>query len=162
MFYDGVEISPVGRDENGIGVWWGEQKIALAAPPLLTKNSDNLPFQRMTSTEDRYLLWKRVMVGNLSSDRLTESITTDSWQRWRRAISDRRVLRLIRSFLTAGVLNNGLVEASWRGDPARRSALAIAFRISCWMSWIASLSVVATASCATRTTVRHDGAKRRL
>lgn len=73
MFYDGVEISPVGRDENGIGVWWGEQKIALAAPPLLTKNSDNLPFQRMTSTEDRYLLWKRVMVGNLSSDRSTVS-----------------------------------------------------------------------------------------
>ena len=85
MFYDGVEISPVGRDENGIGVWWGEQKIALAAPPLLTKNSDNLPFQRMTSTEDRYLLWKRVMVGNLSSDRLTGSITTDSWPAWQRA-----------------------------------------------------------------------------
>jgi hypothetical protein len=70
MFY-GAEISPIGWDENGIGVWWGEQKIALAAPPLLTKNSDNFPFQRMTSTEDRYLLWKRVMVGSLSSDRST-------------------------------------------------------------------------------------------
>jgi hypothetical protein len=72
MFY-GVEISPIGRDENGIGVRWGEQKIALAAPPLLTKNSDNFPFQRMTRTEDRYLLWKRVMVGSLSSDRWIES-----------------------------------------------------------------------------------------
>lgn len=74
MFY-GAEISPIGWDENGIGVWWGEQKIALAAPPLLTKNSDNFPFQRMTSTEDRYLLWKRVMVGNLSSDRSIRSHT---------------------------------------------------------------------------------------
>jgi hypothetical protein len=77
MFY-GVEISPIGRDENGIGVRWGEQKIALAAPPLLTKNSDNFPFQRMTSTEDRYLLWKRVMVGSLSSDRSIRSHTLTS------------------------------------------------------------------------------------
>jgi RNA-directed DNA polymerase len=32
-------------------------------------------------------------------------------------VSDRRVLRLIRSFLTAGVLCNGLVEASLEGTP---------------------------------------------
>src|SRR5208282_3148324 len=32
-------------------------------------------------------------------------------------ISDRRVLRLIRSYLTAGVLNNGLFEASREGTP---------------------------------------------
>ena len=32
-------------------------------------------------------------------------------------VSDRRVLRLIRSYLTAGVLNNGLVEASREGTP---------------------------------------------
>ena len=102
MFYDGVEISPVGRDENGIGVWWGEQKIALAAPPLLTKNSDNLPFQRMTSTEDRYLLWKRVMVGNLSSDRLTESITTASWPVSPRGYPTRRVLKLTGHFSMPG------------------------------------------------------------
>jgi hypothetical protein len=81
MFY-GVEISPIGRDENGIGVRWGEQKIALAAPPLLTKNSDNFPFQRMTRTEDRYLLWKRVMVGSLSSDRSTRSATSGSSGSW--------------------------------------------------------------------------------
>jgi hypothetical protein len=86
MFY-GVEISPIGWDENGIGVWWGEQKIALAAPPLLTKNSDNFPFQRMTSTEDRYLLWKRVMVGSLSSDRSTRSRTRASSDRWPAASS---------------------------------------------------------------------------
>lgn len=34
-----------------------------------------------------------------------------------RRVSDRRLLRLIRSFLTAGVLCNGLVEASQEGTP---------------------------------------------
>jgi RNA-directed DNA polymerase len=32
-------------------------------------------------------------------------------------IQDRRVLRLIRSYLTAGVLTNGLFEASQEGAP---------------------------------------------
>ena len=32
-------------------------------------------------------------------------------------IPDRRVLRLIRSYLTAGVLNNGLFETSQEGTP---------------------------------------------
>ena len=32
-------------------------------------------------------------------------------------VSDRRVLRLIRSFLTAGVLHGGLLEASHEGTP---------------------------------------------
>ena len=32
-------------------------------------------------------------------------------------IRDRRVLRLIRSYLTAGVLNNGLFETSQEGTP---------------------------------------------
>src|ERR1700751_3558060 len=32
-------------------------------------------------------------------------------------VSDRRVLRLIRSFLTAGVLCNGLIEVSLEGAP---------------------------------------------
>jgi hypothetical protein len=43
--------------------------MPLAVLTLLTKNSNNLPFQRMASADDRYLLWKRVMVGSLSSDR---------------------------------------------------------------------------------------------
>ena len=46
-------------------------------------------------------------------------------------IPDRRVLRLIRSYLTAGVLNNGLFETSQEGtpqggDPARWPSLATA------------------------------------
>jgi hypothetical protein len=67
--FSGAEISPIGWYENGIGVRWGEQKIASAAHLLLTKNSDNFPFQRMASTDDRYLLRKRLVVSSLSSDR---------------------------------------------------------------------------------------------
>jgi hypothetical protein len=51
----------------------------------LTKNSDNFSFQRMASTDDRYLRRKRVVVGSLSSDRSTELITTNSWHEWQRA-----------------------------------------------------------------------------
>jgi hypothetical protein len=41
MFY-GAEISPIGWDENGIGVWWGEQKIALAAPSAVDEEQRQL------------------------------------------------------------------------------------------------------------------------
>ena len=72
-------------------------------------------------------------------------------------VADRRMLRLIRSFLTAGVLDNGLFEASEEGTPQGDCS-----RTSCWMNWTASSSDAATGSCATRMTVRHDGAKRRF
>ena len=76
-------------------------------------------------------------------------------------IPDRRVLRLIRSYLTAGVLNNGLFEVSREGTPqGDRSRLCS--RISCWTNWIANLSAVATASCAARTTATSTSAAKRL
>src|SRR5271157_1575977 len=83
--FSGAEISPIGWNENGIGVRWGEQKIRATVLPLLTKNSNNLSFQRMASAEDRYLLWQGMVVGSLSSDRSTELITTNSWHGWQRA-----------------------------------------------------------------------------
>ncbi len=75
-------------------------------------------------------------------------------------IPDRRVLRLIRSYLTAGVLNNGLFSNSREGTPqgvrSRRCS-----RISCWTNLIANLSVVATGSCVTRTTATSTSAAKR-
>lgn len=75
-------------------------------------------------------------------------------------IPDRRVLRLIRSYLTAGVLHGGLVEASKagvpQGGPCRRC-----FQTSCWMSWIGSLSDAATASQGTQTIVTSTYGARR-
>jgi hypothetical protein len=69
--FSGAEISPIGWNENGIGVRRGEQEIPSAASPVLTKNSNDFPFQSVASTDDRYLLWERVAVGSLSSDRST-------------------------------------------------------------------------------------------
>jgi hypothetical protein len=40
MFF-GADISPIGWNENGIGVRWGKQKIASAAFMPLTQNGDN-------------------------------------------------------------------------------------------------------------------------
>jgi hypothetical protein len=68
MFF-GADISPIGWNENGIGVRWGKQKIASAASAVLTENNNDFPFQSMAGTDDRYLLWERVVVGSLSSDR---------------------------------------------------------------------------------------------
>ena len=65
-------------------------------------------------------------------------------------VSDRRVLRLVRSYLTAG-WRTGCSKQATRGRRkvahSRRCC-----RTSCWMNWIASLSVVGTGLCAMRTT----------
>ena len=73
--FSGAEISPIGWNENGIGVRGGEQEIPSAASPVLTQNSNDFPFQSMASTDNRYLLRKRVVVGSLPSDRSTTSHT---------------------------------------------------------------------------------------
>jgi RNA-directed DNA polymerase len=66
-------------------------------------------------------------------------------------VSDWRVLRLIRGYLTAGVLDGGLFEESREGTP-QGGSLSPLLSTSCWMNWIASLSVAAIGSCGTRMT----------
>jgi hypothetical protein len=46
----------------------------------LSKNSNRLTFQRMTGTQDRYLLGQRVMMGSLSSDRSTTLVMDRCWR----------------------------------------------------------------------------------
>jgi RNA-directed DNA polymerase len=41
-------------------------------------------------------------------------------------VEDKRLLKLIRTFLNAGVMENGLVSPSVEGDSAGRSSLALA------------------------------------
>ena len=75
-------------------------------------------------------------------------------------ISDKRVLKLTRAFLNAGVMENGLISPTDEGTPqGARSHLCS--RIWCSMSWTANLSNGVTALSATPMTVRHDGAERR-
>ena len=75
-------------------------------------------------------------------------------------VSDRRVLRLFRGYLTAGVLDGGLFEESREG---RRKAVRSrpCSRTSSWMNWIASSIVAATDLCGTRMTVTSTSAAKR-
>ena len=47
-------------------------------------------------------------------------------------VADKRLLRLIRAFLNAGVMEDGLVSPTDEGHAARRSAFTPAVAISCW------------------------------
>jgi len=66
-------------------------------------------------------------------------------------VRDKRVLRLIRGFLTAGALDNGIFEAS-REERRRAARSRPCCRTSCWTNSTVSWSVVALLSRATRMT----------
>ena len=68
-------------------------------------------------------------------------------------IADKRLLKLIRAFLNAGVMENGLVSPSVEGTPQGRPLLPTAQVTSCSMNSTANWSDVDTASFAMRTTV---------
>lgn len=68
--FAGDEIGPIDRNQNRIGVWWGQQKMMDTVLTSATKYSQNLPFQRMAGANDRYFLCQLV-VGSLSGDRST-------------------------------------------------------------------------------------------
>ena len=59
-------------------------------------------------------------------DRVNHDILMD---RVAKRISDKRLLRLIRAYLNAGVMENGLVESDGRRDAARRSSFAATFEL---------------------------------
>ena len=71
--FSGDEIGPIGRNQNRIGVWWGQQKMGATVLTSAAEYSQNLPFQRMAGTNDRYFLWQLV-VGSLSGDRCSSSL----------------------------------------------------------------------------------------
>ena len=72
--FAGDEIGPFDKNQNRIGVWWGQQKMMDTVLTSATKYSQNLPFQRMAGANDRYFLCQLVM-GSLSGDRSTISTT---------------------------------------------------------------------------------------
>ena len=69
-----------------------------------------------------------------------------------RRVHDKQVLKLIRGYLEAGVMDGGLVHATRRGDPAGVSAFAAAQLTSCSTTSTGSWSGAGTGSCATPTT----------
>ena len=67
-------------------------------------------------------------------------------------VEDKRVLTLIRAYLNAGVMEDGLVSPSEEGTP-QGGPLSPLLSNSCWTKWIGSWSGAATALRGMRTTV---------
>ena len=78
-----------------------------------------------------------------------------------RRVADTRLLTLIRAFLNAGVMENGLVGPRVDEGVPQGGPLSPCCRTSCSTSSTANSSDGATGSCATPTMVCHDGTERR-
>ena len=71
-----AEISPIGRDQNRVGVRWRKEQMQTTVALLPTKYMDRLTLKSVANTENDYFLRKGMMVGSLSSDRSTAFRTT--------------------------------------------------------------------------------------
>jgi hypothetical protein len=68
------EISPIGRNQEGIGVRRREKEMQSATTLPLAKDRNRLSFERVARSEDRYLFRESLRVGSLSMDRSTRLI----------------------------------------------------------------------------------------
>jgi hypothetical protein len=71
-----AEISPIGWDQDRIGVRRCKQKVRTTVFTSAAKNNQDVPIQRMAGAADRYFLWQGMVVGSLSRDPSIGSITT--------------------------------------------------------------------------------------
>jgi len=100
-----------------------------------------------------YIADGRTWVVDLDLEKFFDRVNHDRLMaRLARRISDKRLLKLIRGYLNAGVMENGLVspphgKARHRAGRSRRC-----YPTSCSMNWTVSWSDAATSSCGTRTT----------
>jgi RNA-directed DNA polymerase len=85
-----------------------------------------------------------------------------------RRIGDKRLLRIIRRFLAAGMMQHGVSTARYEGTPQslplRRQGAALCRRCSpicCWMIWTRSSNAAATGSAVMPTTVISMCGRRR-
>ena len=76
-------------------------------------------------------------------------------------VEDKRLLKLIRAFLTAGMMEDGLVGRSGEGTPQGGPLVAAALRTSCSTNSIESWSDGDSGSCGMRTTATSTSAAER-
>ncbi len=73
-----ANISPIGENQDRIGVLRRQKKVQVTIFAESTKYGDRFTFQSVARPENSYLIWQWVMVGSLSINRSTGSTTTSS------------------------------------------------------------------------------------
>lgn len=91
-------------------------------------------------------------------DRVNHDILID---RLRKRIADGRVVRLIRAYLDAGIMDHGVVQSRVQGTPHRAGLCRRFWPTCCSMKWIGSWNAGAIASSATRTIATSTSAAAR-
>ncbi len=109
--------------------------------------------QQAVAQAQRHIAEGRRWVVDIDLEKFFDRVNHDRLMgRLAQRVRDKRVLKLIRAFLNAGVMEKGLVSPTTEGTP-QGGPLSHSCPTSCWTNWTESWSDEATALCATRTTV---------
>ena len=121
-------------------------------PSAQTASYGFRPGRRAHDAVLRYVQEGRRFVVDIDLEKFFDRVNHDMlMERLAKRIADRRVRRLIRRYLDAGVLANGVVIERHEGTP-QGARCRRCWPMCCWKKWTRSLSGVDMCSCATPTT----------
>jgi hypothetical protein len=125
-----VRTSPIGpwcRNEGSAAVWQDEEDEQHAASLNAADHSQLPALECVTLPDDRHIIWMIAEMGSLSTLPSIESITT-AWWRVAARIADKRLLKLIRAFLNAGVMEKRAAHPQIQPLSHQKTSGATVFR----------------------------------